>query len=715
MFSGPSVRFTETDAWYHLRLVDNLLRHFPAPLTYDPYLTFPGGQVVNVAPGFDWLIAGAALLLGAGTPSPLLVERIAALTPPLLGALLVFPVYALARMLFTARTGLFAAALIAVLPGPLLSRSMLGFVDHHVAEALFSTVALALFVWAAQAPPPRRWMRAVLAGLGLAAYLAMWSGGALLVFALAAAVSTLLLLEHLEDAGDHGRDLVATFVVTALCAAACVALALSRFVFAKYHLLALVGAVAGVIALRTLSSLMRRLHLHRWWYPLVAGVLLAFMAGLLRLAAPDLVRAVAGQIGRLTSPAFTSVGEAMPLWAASPSWPVFLFYSFGLALPLACVALVPTVRVALTRIDFARLVLVVWFIVALAAMLGQVRFGYYLAVPVAVLAGYGCDRILLRWPQRQDASFLLLVLLVFVPNAQLARAQAVQRPQPSNDWHDALTWMREHTPEPLGTPQAYFDSYAGMSQARPYPFPASAYGVLSWWDSGYWILRIGRRIPNTNPTQANFRRAARFFLATDEAAARVRLDELATRYVIASSEMPASSPDAAGNRTGHFWTMTTATGVDARHYVEEFYERDQGGTLKRRLLYYPDYYRTMLTRLYAYGGQAAQPRDSTFVAVYSEETKPSGSQRKILESLEPAASYEDALARVDRLGDGRARIVGVDPLHTSVPLEALETLTPLYGSPTGDARIPETAPAGDTRRLPVVQIFEYRRKGSDND
>ena len=87
----------------------------------------PGGEPVNAGPFFDWLIAGAALVIGIGAPSPRLVDLVGAYTPPVIGALTAVPVYFLGRELFSRRAGLWAAFIVGVLPGQILLRSALGF------------------------------------------------------------------------------------------------------------------------------------------------------------------------------------------------------------------------------------------------------------------------------------------------------------------------------------------------------------------------------------------------------------------------------------------------------------------------------------------------------------------------------------------------------------------------------------------------------------
>ena len=43
------VNFLETDAWYHLRLIENQVRNFPWRVSADPYAA-PDGQFVPIAP-----------------------------------------------------------------------------------------------------------------------------------------------------------------------------------------------------------------------------------------------------------------------------------------------------------------------------------------------------------------------------------------------------------------------------------------------------------------------------------------------------------------------------------------------------------------------------------------------------------------------------------------------------------------------------------------
>ena len=144
------VRFASDDAIYHMRLVENALfgGHFPDRLFFDAYTYFPYGTHLHFAPLFDHLIIFATWLIGLGTPTRELMEEVGAYYPAVLGALVVFPVYIIGREICNKYAGVVAAGVIAVMPGAFLSRSIIGFTDHHIGEALFSTVAIMFLVLA---------------------------------------------------------------------------------------------------------------------------------------------------------------------------------------------------------------------------------------------------------------------------------------------------------------------------------------------------------------------------------------------------------------------------------------------------------------------------------------------------------------------------------------------------------------------------------------
>jgi len=63
----------------------------------------------------------------------------------------------------------------------------------------------------------------------------------------------------------------------------------------------------------------------------------------------------------------------------------------------------------------------------------------------------------------------------------------------------SLTWLRENTQDPFGNPNFYYELREPLPPGESYDYPESAYGVMAWWDYGYWISRIAHRLPNANP------------------------------------------------------------------------------------------------------------------------------------------------------------------------------------------------------------------------
>jgi len=93
VFSGDLVKFTSIDAYYHMRLVDNLLQHFPHSISFDPYTFYPNGAMVGWPPLFDWFLAGIIWVIGLGSPTEHTINVVSVYFPAVLGALTVIPVY----------------------------------------------------------------------------------------------------------------------------------------------------------------------------------------------------------------------------------------------------------------------------------------------------------------------------------------------------------------------------------------------------------------------------------------------------------------------------------------------------------------------------------------------------------------------------------------------------------------------------------------------
>jgi oligosaccharyl transferase (archaeosortase A-associated) len=682
------VAFIENDAWYHMRLVDGLIATFPWRIWEDQYLLHPGGESVNVAPMFDWLIAGVALMLGAGSPSPRLVDMVGAFMPPFIGALTVWPVFVLGRDLVSARAGLLAAWCLAVMPSEALLRSVLGFTDHHCLEVLLTTSTLMFLVRAidtARTAANRR-VQALAAGLSLAMYLFTWGGGSLFVLMLVLWAVTELLLHRIQGEATHAliESLGIMFVLPALMLTPW----LGTRPFFEYHLLALAGGLAGVTALYVLGRLTLGLARGQFvYFALIAAGIVSVAAVVLVAFGSGALDALAGDMRRLAPwRASGYVSEAAPLMRSAEWRPFPLWNQFTASLPLAVAGALVLAR--RRRPAGVRLILW-WTLVSLLATVGQVRFIYYLAIGVALLAGAGGDA-LLRWFETRSrtrralvgVATVALVAIIALPGSPGLVQRSGARGLLSADWFDALQWMRSNTPEPFQESDAYVRGTG----------TGDAYGVLAWWDYGYWITRLSRRIPVTNPRQTAVADVASFLLESDPARARQALADLDARYVVVDAMLQISA-SRLPQHSAFLNYIAVAAGRNPVDYCEVL--RPIAPADADPAYYcYPEYYKTMAIRLYGFSGRAATPRT---VWVIDVEPAAVGVVPRVRAEWS-FSTYEQALRFTERRRPGQLRIASKEPLQTCVPLEAMPDLVRVYRS------VGQQGATGP----PLVQVYERR-------
>ncbi|HEY2996390.1 MAG TPA: oligosaccharyl transferase, archaeosortase A system-associated [Methylomirabilota bacterium] len=713
VFTGEGVNYQDSDAWYHMRLIDNLTHNFPHRATIDPYLGDPAPPV-SVPLLFDLFVGAVALVIGLGAPSPRTVEVVGALMPPILGALTTLPVYLIGQRLFDRRTGLLAAALLAIAPGQLLARSVLGFTDHHVAEALLTAITILAAVAALQAPTPRaRLVRAGLTGLALSSYLMAWSGGALLVFVLCAWGAVQYVL---DDARREPEDRVAVLLLPAFALALVTLLTLQDKTLWRFaiQMTSVVAGLAVIAAMAGVRRLLRTLNAPRG--ALAASLVLLTVGGIVgfRLVNPGLASAIMNDLQRFrpSSTGFT-VSEIRPL----------LFMTGGLSVWVPLVVFGPSFFIAIGALGWLGwralrtakpplLLFVVWSALMFVATLGQNRFGYYLNLNLALLTGAACGLALawawsplVRRPPRSRADarrarprlgveeprlwlevamVIVVIAVVMVPSALLARPMAGNNLGLAAGYRASLEWLRQNTPEPFAADDYYYARY------RPGQTLGASYTVMAWWDYGYEIIRLARRVPVANPTQAGADVAGRFFTATDEGEAVKILDERHTRYVIAHAEVPILPRGDVVQ--GKFETMVWWSGKDVGRYWEAFLTKDKSGQLAPLTLFHAEYYQTLMVRLYVYGGGPYVPKDTTYVITYRDHPNGDGTTSKeILESLR-FKTYEGATAYLDRKGHTGRLIVGLNPKESPVPIEPLTRFRLIHESPGG---------------APAVRVFEY--------
>jgi dolichyl-diphosphooligosaccharide--protein glycosyltransferase len=366
--------------------------------------------------------------------------------------------------------------------------------------------------------------------------------------------------------------------------------------------------------------------------------------------------------------------------------------------------------------------------VILLAMLSMRRFAYYYVVNAALLTGYLAwlvlefagfrktnsapvaeisrkakkkahrerQRKLARSPANMVIAGVVVFLVVFYPNigplpdGTKPALVVAGNPQyaPSDAWCETLDWMRENTPEPFGNPDFYYESYKSPPAGERYTYPKTAYGVVSWWDYGYWVTRIGRRVPTSNPGVGQ-QGEAFLFAAQDESSASKMMDSTGSKYVIV--DLPMVMP------AGKFHAVATLSGNSMHQFFDVFYEV-RGTQMAPVLLFYPEYYRSFVVRLYNFDGKGVVPESATVIS-YAEKAGPGGVAYKVISSTRSFKSYEEAVANVLARKGEKVKIVGSHPLVSPVPLEPLRDYRLVYRS-KGSRMVGEKAVA-------ELKVFEY--------
>jgi oligosaccharyl transferase (archaeosortase A-associated) len=565
VFSGGNITILGADSYYHIRRIFAAVAHFPSVLSFDSYIDFPYGSKITWAPLYDMFIAAVALLIGAGSPSIHTIEVTAALIPLLLGVLTVWLVFAITEKIFDWRAGLISAGIFAITPSHVYV-SFLGYTDHHVAETLLSTAAYLCFIIAIKrmrqnnitfgnfrANLLKNLLFPVITGILLALSIFTWDGAPIFIGLIGLYIPVQFVIDR-----KFGRSsayllltggitfLVSILIILPVAVSGGTGFEIISYLPTMFH----VAFLSVFFFLCVLLFAMQKLQFKKWWHnPLL--LLLIFGTGVfsLKIFALQFYLSATDGIGYLLGGGVLStIQEAVPLFN-TPSggftltnvWNAFSF-SFYIALLALIYFIYKTRR---EKYPPEAVFLITWSLIILVLTVLQRRFIYLFAVNNAIFTAYFIVGVLKpfegkknvavsrkrRKGQRETGSAssvilnisLILLFLIAISNIFVIKSFAsgtVGAPDP--DFRDSYMWLKDNS-----QPTSYYDA----------PDKTPEYGVMSWWDSGNWILFIARRPVVANNFQTGIDDAARFFTEPDEKTANEILGKRNVRYIITDAQM----------------------------------------------------------------------------------------------------------------------------------------------------------------------------------
>ena len=402
-----------TDPFYHFREVLGGVRAWPRIPRYDPFTHYPYGTGTGQFGSlFDWLASTYIVMTRGRDASEQYVHEVVAAYPAVLGALLIIPFYFLAKRLLGTPGAVVASLTLAVLPGEFLIRSIAGYSDHHIAEAMFAVVALLGFAAAVDKTRglvvSSQWNardNLRIAGWGALAGAALWLDYLMWPPALLfAAIITLwlvivILLENGRGGDARAMTVAASvgFVVSAILILPFVeSTALGEF--NNYGILHIVtGIAAAAVLLATDYASRRGDDRPRAAWTTFGGLAGLAVAGMLFLSMfmPGTWASIRWGLSWITGlgvPRTTlTISEARPadfFCAQDTGEASCLGNDFGIIAPVAFLVMLALIVFAVWKRRPSDILLAIWSIIIFRATDTQIRFSYYLAINMALLIGW---------------------------------------------------------------------------------------------------------------------------------------------------------------------------------------------------------------------------------------------------------------------------------------------------------------------------------------
>ncbi len=753
IFKDGWINLASNDAYHFMRYIDILVHNFPDAPAFDPFFMYPGGNTFGGIHFFEWMVAAIAWIIGLGSPTQHTIDAVGAYIPAVLAALTIIPVFFIGKTLFNRWVGIMAAFLIAVLPGEFLGRTILGGMDHPVAEIFFSTLAVLFMILTIKAAGgkddgqepmtlnhlikgdrkviTRPLVFSALAGLFLGIYLITWLGALLFVFISAIYFIIQIVVNHIKQKPSEHLGIVGFITIL-----------VALIIFLPFNsnanlTLAMIAALFVPVVMAFSSRFVFKWKLSPFYYPVILIVIAGAVFGIIYAVAPATVSTLWGYFQSVFSPGGSTAATTMEMqpflspqgsFSTGVAWGNFttsFFMTESLAIPgfgLISFVILLWLYIKHRGKEENLLLFLIWTLIILIATLSQRRFAYYLAINIAVLSAYISSQIIWLGGLRRvftetetspgtekienskvktkkkkqnyglpifRVTSVLLIIVVFILVYMFNIFKSVETAKTA-PYAPSDGWEESLTWMRDNTPEPLGDKEAYYKiYDSSFKYPESAYGVTAWWDYGYWITRTAHRMPSANPSQ--------------DPVAIKKVANLFISQDTATTQKAMKELDSSyvvldfSLITSKFWAVFDWAKQDQNKYFGIYYISREGSYYPVQLMK-PDFYRTLAVRLYAFDGQAVA--DGKPLVITYEERTSEGNIYKIVSKYEEFSSLNAAQNFIASQTSGKYDIVGVSEFISPVPLEAVPNFKLAYSS-----QYLQTYTQNIT--VPDIKIFEY--------
>lgn len=416
---GERAYYIGTDPFFHYRETLGIVRAFPRIPRWDPWTFYPNGTATNqFGTLFDWVAAAWVVVTQGKAASELYVQQVLGVYPAVLGALLIVPFYFLAKRLVGLAGAIVASVTLALLPGEFLIRSIAGYSDHHVAEALMALVSiLGVYVAAERGHAARDALRArdwkgarsaigfgVLGGVALGLNFYAWPPALLFLAILTVWLTIVILIETARgnDPGGLAFGAAVSFLVAGLMMIPVIETTdIGDFnAYGLLQVIAPMGAAAWVYLLDFTALAFRRRGLPVWGLgaaiAAVGALGLALVLSLARGFAASIAWGLSWVTGFGVPRTTLTIAEARAaafFCERDTNQSSCLGTDFGIVAPVSFLILLALFVWTVWKRRHADVLLLVWSLVIFRATDTQIRFSYYLALNMALLLGWAAARI----------------------------------------------------------------------------------------------------------------------------------------------------------------------------------------------------------------------------------------------------------------------------------------------------------------------------------